>query len=274
MKKLNQKNGSTSTYILLLVLVVIIMYMLKTCSYKKDNNFTYTPSKGDTIDVAIEYSPLSLYTYNDTLGGFNYDLIRQIAAIHDLNLKFHPIVSLTDAISKLNIGYFDILIAELPMTTEYNDKYLFTTPIYLDKQVLVQNKDSITLDRHIKSQLDLANDTVWVVANSPISYRILNLSHEIGDTIYIMSDSVYAAEQLLIMVAIGDIKQAVINERVAKKLVEQYPYIDISTDISFTQFQSWIVNKNDSILCDSLNSWIATLKQTEYYKSLESKYFD
>lgn len=249
------------------------MYMLKTCSYSKNGNNINTSSDSETIDVAIEYSPLSLYTYNDTLGGFNYDLIRQIAIEHNLNLKFHPIVSLTDAIKNFEMGSYDILIAELPLTTEYNNKYLFTIPIYLDKQVLVQRKDSVTFKPKIKSQLDLAGDTIWVVANSPLTNRITNLSREIGDTIYIISDSIYAAEQLFIMTAIGDIKQAVINEKVAQKLAKQYPYIDISTDISFTQFQSWIINKTDSILCDSLNSWIATIKQTEYYKSLESKYF-
>ena len=99
------------------------MYMLKTCSYKK-NQTSNIPSSGDTIDVAIEYSPLSLYTYDDTLGGFNYDIIRKIATDHNLYLKFHPIVSLTDATSKLEKGLYDILIAEFPLTSEFNNKYL------------------------------------------------------------------------------------------------------------------------------------------------------
>lgn len=272
MQHLELYKGRFITYILLFLFVIVIMYMLKTCSYKK-NQTSNIPSSGDTIDVAIEYSPLSLYTYDDTLGGFNYDLIRKIATDHNLYLKFHPIVSLTDATSKLEKGLYDILIAEFPLTSEFNNKYLFTIPIYLDRQVLVQRIDSTTPNRLIKSQLDLAADSIWVVANSPITHRITNLAHEIGDTIYIISDSTYAAEQLFIMTAIGDIKQAVINEKVAKKLAKKYPYIYISTDISFTQFQSWLINKNDSVLCDSLNSWIAIIKQTEYYKLLESKYF-
>lgn len=274
MQKLRLHNGRFVTYILLLLLVVIIMYMLKTCSYKKFNQPTLIPSRYDTIDVAIEYSPISLYVYDDTLGGFNYDLIRQIALEHKLNLKFHPIVSLTEATSKLDQGLYDILIAEFPMTSEFNDKYLFTIPVYLDRQVLVQRIDSITLNRRVKSQLDLAGDSVWVVANSPLAHRITNLAHEIGDTIHIISDSTYAAEQLFIMTAIEEIKQSVINEKVAQKLAKEYPFIDISTDISFTQFQPWIVNRNDSILRDSLNSWIKTAKQTKYYKTLEYKYLN
>lgn len=273
MQKLKQYNGRFLTYILLLLFVAIIMYMLKTCSYEKGHHIN-TPSGGDTIDVAIEYSPLSLYTYDDTLGGFNYDLIRKIATEHNLNVKFHPIVSLTDATSKLEKGLYDILIAEFPLTTEFNNKYLFTIPIYLDRQVLVQRIDSVTLNRRIKSQLDLAGDSIWVVANSPLAHRITNLAREIGDTICIISDSTYAAEQLFIMTAIGEIKQAVINEKVAQKLAKKYPFVDISTDISFTQFQPWIVNKNDSILRDSLNSWIQTIKLNQYYNSLSNKYLN
>lgn len=272
MQNIKLYKGRFVSYILLLLIVAVIMYMLKTCSYEKRHTIN-TPSGGDTIDVAIEYSPISLYIYDDTLGGFNYDLIRKIALDNNLNLKFHPIVSLTDAISKLDNGLYDVLIAEFPRTSEFNDNYLFTTPVYLDQQVLVQRVDSITHNRRIKSQLDLAGDSIWVVANSPLINRVNNLSHEIGDTIYIITDSTYAAEQLTIMTAIGDVKQAVVNAKVAQKLAKEYPFLDISTNISFTQFQSWIVNKNDSLLCDSLNSWIQTIKQTEYYKSLECKYF-
>ena len=76
------------------------------------------------------------------------------------------------------------------------------------------------------------------------------------------------------MTAIGEIKQAVINEKVAQKLAKKYPFVDISTDISFTQFQPWIVNKNDSILHDSLNSWIQTIKLNQYYNSLSNKYLN
>lgn len=272
MKALKQYNRHVFALMLLLVLTVILMFMLKRCSFnRQDDNGSI--SSGDTIDVAIEYSPLSLYNYDDTLGGFNYDLMRIVASKYNLKIKFHPIVSLTDALKNLRNGNYDILLAELPMTSEYKDSYLFTEPVYLDRQVLVQFKDSITSKAQISSQLDLAGDTVWVVANSPFVYRISNLAREIGDTIYVETDSIYSAEQLFILTATQEIKQAVINERVAKHMAKDYPQVDINTNISFTQFQSWLLNKNDSTLCDSLNSWILKFKSTPIYQELQSKYF-
>lgn len=271
MRKLKQYNNRLAIYLLLLFVAIGLMIMVKTCSYDSDI-LGDKSSGGDTLDIAIEYSPMSLYRYNDTLGGFNYDLIRDLTARHNIDVKFHPIVSLTEALDRLNAGKYDILIAEVPSTTDLKERFLFTDAIYLDKQVLVQRIDSVTRRPKIKSQLDLADDTVWVVANSPLETRIANLSEEIGDTIYVRADSLYSAEQLFILTAVGDIKQAVVNERIAKLMAKDYPQVDINTNISFTQFQSWLLNKNDSILCDSLNSWLSKYKLTPPYKSLETKY--
>ncbi len=272
MQNLKQHKGSFTIYILLLIIAVAIMFMLKTCSYKNIKSNIDTASGGDTIDVAIEYSPLALYSDGDTLCGFNFEFMQSIAKRNKLNVKYHPIVSLSDALEKLATGIYDIIIAELPMTAKYKDDFMFTEPVYLDRQVLVQRIDSATKEKPVKSQLDLAGDTVWVVANSPLAQRISNLSREIGDTIYVMEDVEYAAEQLFLMTTTGDIKQAVINERTAQKLAADYPFIDINTNISFTQFQSWLINKMDSALCDSLNNWIKIEKTSQEYIQMQNRY--
>ena len=63
-------------YLGLLIAVIVLMIVLSRYSRPSVG----TPgSGGDTIDVALEYSPLSFYTYGDTLGGYNYDLLRLIS---------------------------------------------------------------------------------------------------------------------------------------------------------------------------------------------------
>lgn len=271
MKEQQQFKSRILLYLLLLIAVIGIMFSLKRCSYTSIKQHQ-THSGGDTIDVAIEYSPLSIYTYNDTLGGFNYDLLRIIASEHNLKLKFHPVVTLKDALKGIEESKYDILAASLPVTSENKDKYLFSQPVYLDRQVLVQLKDSITGKCRVKNQLDLAGDTVWVVESSPIASRVSNLAREIGDTIYTIYEPLYGAEQLFIMTATGEIKYAIINERIAKELASDYPNVDISTDISFTQFQSWILNQDKQQLADSINSWLTKVKETPKYKALERRY--
>lgn len=261
-------------YAVLLLVVIGVMISLKNCG--EDQSVVTTMSRvdrssgGDTIDVAIEYSPLSYYTYGDTIGGFYYELLNIISQKTGMKFKFHPIVSLKVALDGLDSGVYDFMAAQFPVTRENKEQYLFTTAIYLDKQVLVQRSAGGIA---IKSQLDLAGDTVTIVKGSPMRERIMSLSREIGDTIHVVSDSIYGPEQLFLMVVSGDIKYAVINETIARKMAASHPDIDISQAISFSQFQSFVLNKDNQELCDTLNHAIRDVKKLPEYKDLVKKYF-
>lgn len=266
------KIGNIIVYAVLLCLVILTMVSLHRCSKVSNSETKMESSGGDTIDVAIEYSPLSFYTYNDTLGGFNYDLLKLLAAKHGLILKFHPVVSLSQALKHIESNTYDVLAAELPVTADYKDRYSLLEPVLLDKRVLVQLKDSVTGEVPVKSQLDLAGDSVWIVDGSSVKDRIENLCKEIGDTVYVKSDPEYGSEYLFLMTALGEIKQAVISEKVARAMVEEYPQVDVSTGISFNQFQSWVASNRRPELKDSLNKWIAEIKLTPEYTELERRY--
>ena len=217
-------------------------------------------------------SPSSYYTYADTLGGFNYDLLRYFSARYGRPMKFHPIVTLSKALNALDSGYYDLVIAQFPVTRENKEHYLFTEPLYLDNQVLVQRKRK-NGQPAVTSQLDLARDTVVIVKGSPMGERIRSLSHEIGDTIYVKEEPLYGPEQLFIMVATGRIRLAVINESIARGMLAQYPDVDISTAISFSQFQSITLKRGNNGLCDTLNRWIQDVKPSPFYKELNDRYF-
>ncbi len=73
-------------YAALLVATIALMVALGRCSRQYASKEAQS-SGGDTIDVAIEYSPLSLYMYADTLGGFSHDLLNLIAKCEHVPLK-------------------------------------------------------------------------------------------------------------------------------------------------------------------------------------------
>ncbi len=275
LKKISQiKKWQLVLYAVLLVMVVGLMFSLKNCGKEPTqvigNNRTDQASGGDTIDVAIEYSPLSYYTYGDTTGGFYYELINLMSEDSGMKVKFHPIVSLNTALEGLEKGVYDLVAAQFPVTRENKENYLFTEAIYLDKQVLVQrNNGGIA----IRSQLDLAGDTVTIVKGSPMRDRIMSLSREIGDTIYVISDPEYGPEQLFMMVASGDIKYAVINETIARKMAASHPNVDISQAISFSQFQSFFMKKDNTELKKQLDESIKAAKKLPQYNELIKKYF-
>lgn len=255
-------------YFFLLIAAVSAMVSLRRCGTGQ-----IAQSETDTIRVCIEYSPLSCYMYDDTLGGFEYDLLRAMAHRCGVAMQFIPAVSLTQSIDGLESGKYDVLAAQIPATADMKKRFSFSEPVYLDRQVLVQCQDTVTGEVPIKSILDLANDTVWVIKDSPMEHRIRSLSQEIGDTIYVREEAEYGSEQLLILVAKGRVKYAVMNESTAKAFASGYPQIDISKNIGFTQFQSWTLRKDDTAMCDSINHWLQAVKSTGEYDAIYKRYF-
>ena len=79
---------------------------------------------------------------------------------------------------------------------------------------------------------------------------------EIGDSIYIQEVPRYGSEQLMAMVAHGDICYAICEENVVRTHLTQYPQIDDQLAISFNQFYSWVTRANSPALLDSLNTWL------------------
>ena len=263
------RRGQMILYLMLLAVVVGCMVALSLCD-RPTVAPEDRPSGGDTLDIAIEYSPVTYYTYDDTLGGYNYDLLRLMSAKTGCPMKFHPVVTLEKALSGLDEGRFDVLVAQFPMTAGDTARFAFTDPIYIDQQVLVQRRG-----RHaIHSHLDLAGDTVWVVKGSPMVGRIASLSREIGDTIYAHVDELYGPEQLMMMVSAGEIRYAVVNRSIARAMSARLTNLDRSVAISLSQFQSWMVAKERQSLCDSLNQWHKQLKtDTTTYLELQKRYF-
>lgn len=252
-RNLQQKKGSIYLYLALLIVAVALMVSIRGCSVKKIGPRPDGFAGGDTINVAIEVSPTGLSMHGDTLSGVYYDLIRQTFARHHRKVKFHPYTLLEDAVKWLQNGRCQMIVGDLPVTAEMRDSLIFVNPVGVDRQVLVQINDSLA----IRNQFELAGKEVYVAKNSPFGQRLRNLAREIGDTIYVIEDSSYSAEQLVILTAVGEIPRAVVNRSAAETLAKRYPRLDLSVDISLSQFQSWALMPRDSLLRDSINVWLA-----------------
>lgn len=229
-------------------------------SHRRPSPFakTYAKALGDTLDIGIQLTPTIYTVRGDSVSGRDYEMLQRISAQHGVPMKFHPFVPLTHAMDYLDQGLYDVVVASMPLTSELKKRFIMTNPVYLDREVLVQLPDS-SGEAPISTQMQLAGDTVWIVKDSPIASRIHNLAAEIGDSIHIESIPGRTAEHLFMLVAAGRIPRAVINERVAIQMKEQFPQVDISTPVSFTQFQAWAVAPGRQSLADSLNAWISNL---------------
>ena len=110
MEPLKLKKGSIIVYLVLLALVLVVMIIARNNALKgsAENKSVVR----DTINVAIQISPIGVATIGDSLGGIYYDKIRQIAVKQHFHPKISGITNIQSAISDLNNGVFDVVIAD------------------------------------------------------------------------------------------------------------------------------------------------------------------
>ncbi len=265
--KYNQK---LTLYLALLGIVILCMSIIRLYLQKESapRDLPEIEQEG-VLRIVMDYNPQSYYAQGDSMIGFEYRLAQLIGKESGLEVELYPEINLQKSLDGLNNRRFDIIARLLPVTTQNKQLYNFTEPILLNKQVLVQRKAQFNENKEpIRNQLELAQKQLHIIKDAPTALRIKNLSHEIGDTIYTVEEDLYGYEQLIILVAKGEIDFAVCNEDIARKMSEIYPEIDIDTDISFTQFQSWAVRKESAVLLDSLNVWLQRIRNSSDFERI------
>ena len=234
------------------------------------------------LRVVVDYNSTSYFVYKGRPMGFQYDLLQELAK--DMNVQLEIMVSnnLDETFRGLRRKKYDLIAKNLTITKPRTENADFTVPLMQTRQVLVQRKpdnykqmSALSIENHlIRNQLDLAGKKVMVQRNTSYYKRMLNLSEEIGADIEIEQDSIYGVEQLVAMVARGEIDYTVCDENVAKVNQTYYPNIDVKTPVSFPQNIAWAVRKGSPGWLEYLDSWITNFTTTAKFRIIYQKYFE
>lgn len=252
-------------YGLLLVLVIIAMFGLRHF-VNRGNSFVDNTVKEDTIHAAIIYGPdsyrvLTSEDGNDSIIGINYHLLADLQDSLGVKVVMHPVIDRETALGKVASGEYDIL-ASLPADNYLKKNYLTTDEVYLDRMVLLQKRrPNGTL--WAMSALDLDGDTIHLEKGSSATRRIENLQKEIGGKITIIEEPELSEEYLAMKVANGAWKYSVVNEKIAQQMKEQYPDLDFSTPVSFTQFQVWVMPLGKDSLLYLVNKYLREISASQ-----------
>lgn len=262
MKGKNNRNtrwGQLVVYGLLLVLVICAMLWIRIQHMGGKKHYFNTDLKADTINAAVVYGPNSYRVLisddgNDSIVGINYHLLKDLEKELGVKVMLHPVIDRDEALAKVASGTYDIL-ASLPADNYLKQNYLTTKDVFLDRMVLLQRRnDNGTLP--VRSALDLDGDTVHVEKGSSATRRLENLQKEIGGNIIIAEESGLSEEYLAMKVGNGTWKYAVVNEKIAEEMRGQYPELDYSTPVSFTQFQVWVLPQGKDSLLNIVNRFL------------------
>ena len=265
------------TYLLSLLFIVIALIIA--VNIKQSVHELTTRDYREIIDsgmfnVVTDYNTIGYFISGDSVVGFQYEMLKMLEDNWNVKVNIFLENSLDDNLNGLQSQKYDMVARNVPVNLELRESFYFTEPINLNKLVLVQRKaeynDGI---EPVRQHLDLAKKHIYVPEDSPSILRLTNLSNEIGDTIFIIQDPTYETEQLVMMVASGNIDFTICDERTALKFSEILPEIDIKTDISFTQIESWVIRRDSPVLLDSLNNWLDIFKNSSKFKEIYNKYY-
>lgn len=230
--------------------------------------------------VLTDFNSTNYFIYRGQPMGYQYELLQELA--DHLRLKLDVIVSndLEESFSYLTDGKCNLLALNLTITKERRKFFDFTEPHTQTRQVLVQRKPAnwqqlgkSELEKQlIRNQLDLAGKTIYVERNSSYAERLENLSDEIGDSIFI-EEVQENSEQLISLVAEGDMDYTVCDENVALVNQTYFPNLDVSTAVSFPQNLAWAVQKGATSLKKEIDTWLIDFKKTSKYAIIYNKYF-
>ena len=262
-------------YIILLLIAILMMGGLIYIREKTVIVRDYQEIQAEGILRIVTENDPSGYVATDTqIQGFQYELSRAIARLSGLEVFIYIDLSLEKSFEGLQTNHYDIIARNIPTTSYLKESYLFTDPIVLSKQVLIQRKKIVNNGiAPLRNQLDLAEKTLYVPESSPALLRLRHLQHEIGDTIYIVEEPLYSSEQLIEMVAQGVIDYTVSDLQIALVSEKQLPEIDLQTDISFTQLQAWVIRQTSPVLLDSLNHWLRVIHETGHFDQIYRQYY-
>jgi membrane-bound lytic murein transglycosylase F len=209
--------------------------------------------KSGKLVALTDFNSTNYFIYKGEPMGFTYELLRSFADHMGLDLEIVSENNLDYSFEMLNAGKVDLLAVGLAVNSVTKRELAFTDPIFETRQVLVQRKPnnwrSMTADQLeksvIRNQVDLAGKVVYVQSGSPYAQRLRNLGNEIGDSIKI-EEVPYESEELISLVAGGDIDYTVCDENVGVVNSSYYPFLDVSTPVSFNQNLAWGVRKQNS----------------------------
>ena len=238
--------------------------------------------KDGVLKALVVYSSTSYFLYKGQAMGFEYELLKRLAEHLDLKLEIVVSIDLDSEFEILNRGDVDLIAHGMAITNQRKEEVNFTEYLYLTKQVLVQKKPDnyrkiswgALQKQLIHDPIELIDDTISVRRNSNYYQRLLSLSNEIGGNIAIDTlDSQLSTDEIIKMVANGEIKYTIADENLAKINASYDPILKIDVPVSFSQRIAWVTRKNSPNFNAAINKWIRAERKEATNYVIYNKYF-
>jgi len=228
----------------------------------------------DTLTAVTVTSSTSYFIYRMQQMGYEYDLIADFADSLGVNLNLKIAENINRLEEMLAAGEADVVAYPVQMDNKMKQKYLFCGIEQQNHLVIVQSANKG--DTIVRDVTGLIGKEVWTMRETRHHERLETLNAELGGGIiirYIERDTV-TTEDLIGMVAGGEIRFTVSDDNLARLNRTYYNNINISLAISFPQRASWITGKESRDLAEAVNEWAAKISKSPALRTAAKRYFE
>ena len=265
-----------------------------------------TIKANDTLRVLATYNSTTYFLYKGEPLGYEYELLKNFAAAHELVLQWIVVAKRDSIFAMLESGRGDIAAARIVPLPEDSGKALFTHALYQTDPVLVQRKappavaaaklpkpadtllkpgpaekggappnssQALTIQaRIVQEPEELAGQKVTLPEKSPYRQTMVELSDATtGDIFVVEVDS--SSEALIRRVAQGDVDYTVAEGNLAELQGAYFKNLLVRPVLGAAKSVKWALPRNADELRDTLNNWITEKKTGPLFNTLYKKYF-
>jgi len=207
------------------------------------------------------------YNYKGRLEGFEYDLAKAFSDYLGVELKVIT-PSWEGLIDALQSGEGDFIAASMTITPSREKTVDFSREYLIIQQKVIIHKNN----HEIKKIEDLKGKTIHVRRGTSYEERLKELQNEgLGFHIKLYDD--VPTEELIRMVAEGEIEVAISDSNVALLNRRYYPDIRIAFPIEEPQSLGWVIKKNDDAFLKEINKFLKEIQKSGTFAKIYQKYY-
>ena len=257
----------------------------------------------DTLVVAIASNSTTYFVYKGEPLGYEYELLKEFAAEHDLALRLQVSQHRDSLMAMLADGRADVAAGRLVPLPSDSGRFAFTRALYRTEPVLVQQKapaaaaaarlphpadtmlkrgpaeraprqvaGATLRARLVQHPSELAGRRVTLPQRSPFGQTLLELADSItGDIAVVQVDA--SPEVVMREVAKGNVDYTVAEADLAKLQGTQFTNLLVRPVVGGPKKVAWAVPRGARRLRETLDDWIASERTTARYAGLYRKYY-
>lgn len=231
--------------------------------------------------LLTENSSISYFLYRGQAMGFDYELVKDFARSQNLELEVRVMEDLNDMFDLLNKGKGDLIACNLNHTLARESIVDFSNPLTETQQVIVQRKPESWRqmpqqqleDTLVRSLEELNGHEIYVHEYSSFFEQLKTIgAKEYGAEVIEASGNI-DSEQLIRLVAEGQIDMTLADENMALLNATYFPELDVEFSVSEMQPISWAVRKGADSLRIAINEWMAERGTKRRIAYTGQKYF-